>query len=503
MNRITSLAALAAGALTVTAIASAPASAGYRAPSAAKPATSLGVIGVGDNKIEYLDSLAGGAPKVLKVITAKYADGIDGTALDASGTSSLIGSDLGAALAITKSRTTPTVSPQIDLNAFGDEGGDDYHFYSEGIAISGNAALVSSDERGVAQLIRKAGRWQIDTRVYFPGKTDAGFQRARGFIPFPHDLDAKNYDGIVTSPTALPNGKYLAVATAREDGSGTFAVIEGVGTAKPKVGTLVDPTLESAGYGPDEGTGGVAFSPATPRRAVATTPSGFVVVNLTNPLKPALQSPTTVGTAELARSISVSADGDHVAELVGDDVYVYSGLLTTAASAPLTLVATISLGDAPNSDNKPNGFDVAYLANNTLAVSHGDDTSGYKLTMYSEATSSTPVAHGSVALAGEPDGANSLSVWPSSVPPTIHPGRLLPGARVGKKVSQKLSVSGGVGTFTLKVTAGKLPKGLKLHGGTIAGKPKHAGTAHVTITASNKYGGSVSVADAVKIAAKR
>ena len=465
---------------------------GSASPALAKAASSLGLIGLDDDQVEVLQGLAGGAPKKLAVVTDKYADGIDGTAIDATGSKALVASDVSATTVFSGVRTRPKLTGQVNLNAFNGEGGAGYHFYSEGVAIRGDSALVASDSRGVAQLIWKHGAWHIDTRVHFPGRTDAGFARARGFIAFPKA--ASEYDNVVISPTSLRTGKYVGLSADREDH--TLAVIDGVGTAKPRVAVVTNANLAfgSTDFEPDQGSGGLAFSPATPTRAVVTTSTGFAVVNLSNPLKPKLQSLTTVGTPGAAESISVSADGNHVVESVGDTAYVYSGLLTAAAGSPLTSVTTISPLDV-------SGFipDVNYLVGGKLALVHGDSTNGYRLDIYQHATTATPTIQSGVKLASEPGDSDGLSVWPSSTTPTLHPTRLLHGARVGKHVKQRLRVSGGIGHYTFAITGGKLPKGLKRHGAVISGTPKAAGRAHVTITAVNQYGGGVSKTYSVKI----
>jgi hypothetical protein len=452
--------------------------------AAAKPATSLGLIGLDNEQTEVLQALSRGLPKQLAAVTDKFGDGIEGTAIDASGTKTLIASDTSAAAWLDGVRTHPKFGGQVNLNAFNGEGGSDYHFYSDGAAIRGDSALVASDSQGVAQLIWKSGGWRVDTRVHFPGRTDAGFARARGFIHFPGS--ATNYDSVVISPTALRNGKYVGVSVDRDDH--TLAVIDGVGTAKPRVALLSDAALGegSGSFRPDEGSGGVAFSPATPTRAVVTTLDGFAVLNLSNPAKPKLQSLTTVGTPDDAESIGVSADGSHVAEAVADTVYTYSGLLTTSAGSPLSPVSMINPGDVAGFI-----FDVNYLVGGQLAVVHGDSTSGYRLDMYEHATTSTPTIESGVKLVAEPEDSNSLSVWPSNTTPALRPAGLLHGARVGKHVKQRLSVAGGIGHYSFAVTGGKLPKGVSRHGATISGTPKQAGTFHFTITAASQYGEGV------------
>jgi hypothetical protein len=451
--------------------------------AAAKSATSLGLIGLDGNRTEVFQGLSGGSPKKLGLVASKFTENIRGTAIDSSGANALVATDSGSVVALRTPRTHPRVGQLLNLGQFGGEGAPDFNFFSEGVAIRGNSALVTSDERGVAQLIRKSGSWRVDTRVHFPGLTDAGFPRARGFISFPGNQE-NEYNGVVISPTAQPNGKYLAVSV--DHGDGKLVVIEGVGTAKPMVAIINDPSLDiTGGFSPDDGNGGVAFSPATPARAVVATATGFSVLNLSRPMHPKLQSPTVVGTADQAESIAVAPDGSHVVEAVADIAYVYSGLLTTAAGAPLSPLSMIDAGD-----NAGGIFDVAYLANSILAVVHGDST-GLKLTMYKAATTATPTIANSAALAGQPDESNTLSVWPRSVTPSVRPRRLLHGARVGRHVKQKLSVAGGIGSYSFKVTRGKLPKGLKRHGATISGTPKVAGKVRFTITAISQFGEGV------------
>jgi hypothetical protein len=467
-------------------------------PALAKPASSLGLIGLDDDQIEVLQALSGGAPTELGAVTDKFAEGIDGTAIDASGTRTLIGPDTSAVASLSAVRTHPTFGGQVNLNQFSGEGGSDFHFFAEGVAIRGTSALVASDSQGVAQLIWTSGGWHVDTRVHFPGLNDAGFEHARGFIAFRNTAaDADEFDNAVISPTALRNGKYIGLSIDR--GEHTVAVIDGVGTAKPKVALLTNAALGSgsSSFGPDQGSGGLAFSPATPTRAVVTTTTGFAVLNLSNPAKPKLQSLTTVGTPSGAESIGVSADGGHVVEAVDDTAYVYSGLLTTAAGSPLTPVTTIDPGDVAGFI-----FDVNYLVGGSLALVHGDSTNGYRLDMYRLATTNTPTIESGVKLAAEPEASNTLSVWPSSTTPTIRPARLLRGARVGKHVKQRLRVAGGIGHYTFAVTGGKLPRGLKRHGAVISGTPKRAGRVHVTIAAVNQYGGGVSTTYTVTIKKK-
>jgi hypothetical protein len=464
--------------------------------AAATPATSLGLIGLDDNRTEVFQALSGGSPTKLGLVASKFTTDIQGTAIDSSGANALVAIDSGSVASLRTLRTRPRIGGLINLSQFGGEGGPDFNFFSQGVAIRGNSALVTSEERGVVQLIRKSGGWRVDTRVHFPGLTDAGFPRARGFIAFP-GKEEDEYDGIAISPTALPNGKYLAVSVDHR--ASKLTVIEGVGTAAPKVATLSDPSLDiPSEFSPDDGNGGVAFSPATPTRAVIATATGFAVLNLSRPLHPRLQSVTVVGTADQAESIAVAADGSHVVEAVADIAHIYSGLLTSAAGAPLSPLSTIDPGDMSGRIS-----DVAYLVNRTLALVHGNPIDGFILTMFKNATTATPTIANGAPLAAVPEGSNTLSVWPSSVTPAVHPRRLLHGARVGKHVKQQLSVAGGIGRYAFKVTRGKLPKGLKRHGDTISGRPKVAGKFRFTVTAISQFGEGVVKKYTVRIKPKK
>jgi Putative Ig domain len=483
-----SAAVLAATAAAGLAASAAPAGGAPRSERATVSATGgLGAIGLQDNRVEVVGNLSGGSPKVVRTITDKFASDVEGTALGPSGSRALIGRDNSSVASLVHVNTHPAITHAMNLNQFNGEGEADFNFYSESVAIHGSTALVGSDSLGAVQLVWKHGGWRIDTRVHSSGLNNAGFSHRRGFILFPvTKTDTEDtYAALVIGPGELPDGKVLAIAIDRGDPNGSIAVIDGVGTAKPKVVVRSGSTFGDTGadFEPRDGNGGIAFSPATPRRAVIATSTGFSVINVTNPLKPKVQSPTAVGTPGEAESISVSANGNVVAEAVGDLVYVYDGLLTKPASAPLHFVTTIDAGDVSGSIS-----DVAYLANNSLAVVHGD-SGGWHLTVYKHATGASPTPGGTVNLVAEPETAGTFSVTPGYTTPQL-PAHLLSGARVDKHASQHVGVRGGIGHYHFTIM-GKLPAGVKLNGSTISGTPKAAGTRTVTLVATNQYGGSL------------
>jgi hypothetical protein len=73
---------------------------------------------------------------------------------------------------------------------------------------------------------------------------------------------------------------------------------------------------------------------------------------------------------------------------------------------------------------------------------------------------------------------------------TVHTGidittTSLPDGEVGLAYSQKLTASGGTGSYTWSIGSGDLPSGLSLSGDTISGTPTAAGTSSFTVRVSD------------------
>jgi predicted outer membrane repeat protein len=89
--------------------------------------------------------------------------------------------------------------------------------------------------------------------------------------------------------------------------------------------------------------------------------------------------------------------------------------------------------------------------------------------------------------------ANTFAITVSPV--TLSPASPLPGAVAGVAYSQQLTASGGTAPYTYAVTGGSLPAGLTLsQGGLISGTPTTGGTANFTVTATDSYNQSGSLA---------
>lgn len=420
-------------------------------------------------------------------ITIPDAGQILSTALDASGTKLLTAAHGNSVQLLNLSGATAS-QHAISLSQFGGEGGFGYDVLSQGVAIGPRFALVAVDEQGVVQLRATATGYVVDTRVTSPGLNEAGNAHAPGFIRVPASGDS-TYDGVAVSRVPLPNGKYLALTIDRSDE--TLQVIDGVGTATPKaVGFLFAPSLIEEDDFSDNGSGMMAFSPATPTLAVVATNTGFDVLDLTDPTHPTVKNETDFGFTGEISSLAVAPDGNTVAVADQGRIYVYTGILTTPVSEPLHRVTSFD----PALSGDP-VWSLAYTRNGRLLAVHDAYSSTPEvevgaLSDYAQPNAAAPSKH-TVPLDNPPLTGNSMSAFPSFPTGTIHPASLGKHLKVGKHVHAPLTVTGGISHYRFKVSAGSLPKGLHLKGHTISGTPKRRGTHHVKITAINSYGGAV------------
>jgi hypothetical protein len=308
-------------------------------------------------------------------------------------------------------RTKPRVQhPRIDATRYTGEGGSDYNFYCDGVAVNGSFGLATADSQGLLQLVRKHGTWKIDRRVQSRGLNDAGKPHRPGWIAFRDSMTTSTlFNNVVIAPRPLANGKYLAVALDRDNG--TVVVVEGVGTAKPKVvGALSSDDLE---MGPESyGNGGMAFVPGSRDKAVVITSSGFAVLALHHPAEPRLKAKTVVGDGlTMPSSITVSGDGDHLALSVGPRIYGYSNL--RAAIAHGKKLAEQTSFQLSHSGTEAVS-DVAYTGKRRLVVLHGDSDAdhAWSLTLVTRVPAGHHAVQGSMKTAA-PAAPGSLSVWPT------------------------------------------------------------------------------------------
>ena len=250
------------------------------------------------------------------------------TAIDANGNDALICSDSNQVSTVRHLRTKPRRGPSVDASAYGNEGGLNFGFFCDGVALHGSFALAAGDSLGLLQLVRKHDVWKVDRRVRSAGVNEAGDPHVPGWIRFPHSLPANEFDNVSIAPKPLRNGAYLAVAFDRP--LETMVVIEGVGTPRPRVvGSLSEPLLANGKN--SFGNGGVAWLPGARSRALITTSVGFAVLDLRHPSRPRLRLPTRVGHGDGPTSITVSPDGNHVAVADGRRIFGYRRLHAAVA----------------------------------------------------------------------------------------------------------------------------------------------------------------------------
>ncbi len=207
----------------------------------------------------------------------------------------------------------------------------------------------------------------------------------------------------------MANGRYLGLAV--DHSHRTVAVVSGVGSAKPRlVGALRAAAVGSMAL--DQGTGGVVFLPGSPDRALIATKRGFAVLRLRDPAEPRLKVRTKVGDgSHPPSSITVTSDADHVAVAAGSHVFGYRNVLAAVlhgkkfrkqTSFRLSSAATESVSD------------VAYTANGTLVVLHGDSASipDWFLTLVKKVPRGHHAVRGSTSTTA-PSDPGSLSVWPA------------------------------------------------------------------------------------------
>ena len=259
----------------------------------------------------------------------------------------------------------------IDASQFDDEGGDGFSFACSGVAMHGKFALVTGDSQGLLQLRRRHGVWKIDRRVQSPGVDDAGDPHQPGWINFRESVTpATTFDNVAIAPKPMRNGRYLGLAV--DHTHRTIAVVSGVGSATPRlVGALRARALGNDAL--DQGTGGVVFLPGSSDRVLMATMTGFAVLRLRDPAEPRLKVRTKVGDgSQPPSSITVTSDADHVAVAAGGHVFGYRNVLAAVQHGKRFHKQTsFRLG----SSGTESVSDVAYTANGTLVVLHGDPAS--------------------------------------------------------------------------------------------------------------------------------
>lgn len=255
---------------------------------------------------------------------------------------------------------------------------------------------------------------------------------------------------------------------------------------------------------PSNGTVGISYSSAL-HASGGTSPYTWSVVGGALPAGLSLSAATGIisGIPTVAGTSNFTAQARDAAGATASGAFS-----VTIAATRMPLLLTLS--------SLPNGT-VKIPYSNAIGISGGTApyacsiTSGTLqagLTLNGCTVTGTPTATGTANLtvkvtdssspSGTTSGPVSLTIVPG--PLAIAPGAL-PNGTVGVPYSSAIGVSGGTAPYSCAITDGALQAGLTLTGCTVSGTPTAAGTANLTVKATDASGAAASGPVALTIAA--
>lgn len=240
------------------------------------------------------------------------------------------------------------------------------------------------------------------------------------------------------------------------------------------------------------GTAGTAYS-----QTVSTTGGTAPYTYIRDPAGGALPTGLTVSSSGVLSGTPTAA-GSFTFAIKATDSSTGTGPFSQSRSYTVTINAP-TIAVSPTTLPNPTAG-VAY--SQTLTASGGSPayafaiTSGalpQGLTLTGNAIAGTPTLTGTftfTATATDSLGFTGSRAYTVTVAaPTIAVApTTLPAPTVGAPYSQALSASGGTPPYGFAITAGALPSGLTMAGGTISGTPTAAGTFNLTVTATDSLG---------------
>lgn len=369
-----------------------------------RPVSSVAVLASDNATFRVAANVAGATPRRTARLVTHDNRSVAG-AIAADGEHGLLCADSNRIYPVRALRTKARLGQPIDASRFSGEGGKTFTFFCDGLSAHGGFALAAGDSQGVVQLVLRKGSWKVDRRVRTPGTNEAGRRHRPGWIRFAGPATSSTYRSVSVAPQVSRNAGRLAVSLDRADG--TLAVVQDVGTPKAHyVGSLTTPRLvnHAAAYG----TAGVAWQPAAGNRAIVATAHGFAVLDLGHPGHPRLLRSVTVGSGVSPRSLSVSADGNHLAVAAGNRVYGYGHVRDAVGHGRrFRLQTSFRLGRGRGELVT----DVAYTPTDSLAVLHGVSGGAWSLTLVGRVPRGHHHVNHSMPTT-RPGAAGSLTVWP-------------------------------------------------------------------------------------------
>jgi hypothetical protein len=306
-----------------------------------------------------------------------------------------------------------------------------------------------------------------------------------GALPGGLNLNAST-GAITGTPSALGSFNFSITATDSSTGTGPYTATQSYGI------TVIDiPPVANAV------TTTVAYNAA----------AGPVTLNITggSAVSVAVVTPASNGTAVAA---GTSITYQPTVGYAGADSFTYTATNSGGTSAPATVTITVS--DPVVTITPTGGFAATVAAPYTQTFTWNGGAqpwSGYQVTNLPAGVAITGSTANSVTISGTPTQAGSFALNASATDSSTGNGPFVVGqvftltvagptlalapaapaltATYNTAYTQAFTASDGVGPYTYAVTAGALPAGLSLAGGTVSGTPTTSGSFPFTITATD------------------
>ncbi|MGH7027797.1 putative Ig domain-containing protein [Brevundimonas sp.] len=343
--------------------------------------------------------------------------------------------------------------------------------------------------------VSNAASIEIVTPPAHGGATVTGFQVL--YVPeagyFGTDSFTYRAVGFTDGPSAGPSGRGVRTSAAGSQG------VSAEGTVTVQIAA---PTLVLAGGAQPNGQVGVAYA-QTLTASGGTAPYTFAVTAGALPAGISLApdgtlsgSPVSGGAFNFTVTATDSSTGTGPFSISA--AHTLTVAASTIAVAPASL-PTATRGTAYSQSVTASGGVAPY----TYAIATGALPAGLTLSPTGQ-ISGTPTVTGSFTFgvratdsatgAGPYAGGVELTLTVSAASLTVTP-TALPEVLAGTPVNQQMQATGGQGGYTYAVTSGALPQGLTLStAGVLGGRPTVAGTFVFTVTATDGFGNTGSVA---------
>lgn len=306
-----------------------------------------------------------------------------------------------------------------------------------------------------------------------------------GALPGGLTLNAST-GGITGTPSALGTFNFSITATDSSTGTGPYTATQAYSIVVVDVPPVASNSALSVAYN--------AAATNVPLSLSGGAPTSLAIV-----------TPPSNGTAIVSgTTITYQPNAGHA----GPDSFTYTASNSGGTSAPATVSITVQ--DPVVTITPSGGFtaSVATAYTQTFTFNGGAQPwSGYQVTNLPTGLAITATTANTVTISGTPTQAGSFNLNVSATDSSTGTGPFSVGqafaltvsapslslapagpaltATYNAAYSQAFTASDGVGPYTYAVTAGALPAGLGLAGGTVSGTPTTSGSFNFTITATD------------------